>query len=48
MWEDSVVVWQLLAVQAYSAVVHDQGIIITFWQGGVFFHLQSPYIFSLF
>jgi hypothetical protein len=49
MWEDSVLGVQLLAVQAYGAVgwmIKESS--ISFWHGGVSFHLQSQYIFDLF
>jgi len=49
MWEASVMVGQLLAVQAYSAVGWmTKESSISFWQEGVFFRFQSEYIFSLF
>jgi len=49
MWKDSVLVGQLFAVQVYSAVgCMTKESSISFWQGGVFFRLQSRYIFSLF
>jgi len=48
MWEASVLVGQLLAIQAYSAVGWmTKESSISFWQGAVFFRLQSQYIFSL-
>jgi hypothetical protein len=49
MWEDSVLVVPLFAVQAYSAVGWmTKESSISFWLAGVFFRLQSEYIFLLF